>query len=776
MKTRYKEIFIDFFIIFLISIFALRSIFSDYYYFIFGDYTETIGETWNLYLNLNNGSFSIWLDKFMYPSYPIYKITLALLAYFLNGNIILATKYYMFFIFFLSGISMYIAGRVIIKNRFGALIASIGYIFSYFILSELVSSHWNIEFITLPITFGAFYLLVNNEFKNRYFFAMVLGMSASALYYETGYQLMIFLFISAIIYSFFKKDWRPVSYTIFSIILALLITAPITLPMIDNFTKKDVRFLAYDEQMSAVKRFSIPFDTLFPDIERYLNIHTNPPEMHGTYGIISDTPYPSYALSYSLIFLAFLYIIYIYSKLKIEDKEISLILFFSFILFLLISQGSYLRWFYDLLYSYLPFFKSTRVPIRFLFISIFALSIIAGFGASTVNNSIKNKLKIFPILLFIIIFIDIYSSTGYLATFGVDKDNLLHEENGLKIYGTKWITRDPITEDNRPFRYFGIQDNFIMSSDNIQSITDIIKIYRSMESGKEFIAYPTDYYGAARLGGTGIYLHNRKMISKHPGSFTAKGYAPLSKSIFISFDTGNVTEIANKMLLMNAGYIIVHDWPILSKVGLTSQGMLIENLNRSPYFKEIIKGEYDYLFEYNNSLGNVWAGEIDENFDPLVDNSVEISNIKYNTGHITFNTYSQKSSSIIVNEPYYIGWKAYVNRNETNISNDKFFMKLPIGVGVNEVKLEYDKYSYKPYFISYLTFILLYFSIIYLIFRKTIILIIAIPVFMISIIGNNFISETIIALSQWISIILCMYITLYNHLELYDKDNEGMMT
>lgn len=176
-----------------------------------------------------------------YPQFSYYTTILIFkVVKLFGGSIIVAVKIFEFLLVFLSGIFIFKFVNKVFDNRDSALISSIVYMSSPYLLTDVFARFSYAEmaiFLFIPIIMLAIYYLFHDEHKkfSIYFIIGYVGMINSHLVLTVYFSIfLLILFLLNI-----KKIWKKekILYLIGSSIIVLLITSPFWVPLLEHKLK-----------------------------------------------------------------------------------------------------------------------------------------------------------------------------------------------------------------------------------------------------------------------------------------------------------------------------------------------------------------------------------------------------------------------------------------------------------------------------------------------------------------------------------------------------------
>lgn|GEM_PF-1077107 len=303
--------------------------------------------------------------------------------------------------FIIAGTGTYIFCRYIGLKKWGSLISSIIFIFSGIAISRIYAGHLpNFDAISLmPLSF----LLLDIALKkNKVFYGAIAGVPIGLQFLAGHLQFSLYstlglgiYFLLRTFFTFLKnKSFRNLAKYLLIFLTALTVGA--LLSMIQ--TLPSLEFSKYSTRYGGV---SYKFATSYSFPPEHL-ITFFAPEIFGT---PLDNSYWGGRNFWELCVYTGIFPIILVITSLITDLDEKRILFLSIAVFtILFALGSNTSIFF-IFYNYVPPFNYFRMPSTILFVSVFALSILAGFGAQSIVGKMNetNKEKLFYLVKFFVI-------------------------------------------------------------------------------------------------------------------------------------------------------------------------------------------------------------------------------------------------------------------------------------------------------------------------------------------------------------------------------------
>ena len=398
MKKKYEYIFVLIPTLFVLFILFNKFMFGEFV-FMSGDSLAPQAVKQAIY-NVKNqtGLFPYWFP-FIFSGMPTVHSLLNTNDYYLPHLVInylfnLGMPWFWNFIFhyLFASIGMYKFLRYLKQSQLIAIIFSILFTISPYMIAYLVHGHGS-QIMTaayIPwIMLFLFRLFSKKTIINFSLFALLIGFQLLRghiqIVYYTWIMIGFYLFINAIFYyqenKQIKKYFYNNSIILLSLFLGFLTSLKIYFPILNysNFSTRGAENGGFGIENATQWSLNIKESLTFIL-----------PYAYGFggkdyWGFLPMTDFPNYI---GLIVLCLAILGLIKSDLKKENKVFFLtLIIFSFLL----SLGKNFIFFYNIFYSYLPYFSKFRVPIFILIIMQFCIYVLAACGLSKLNQIIKNK-------------------------------------------------------------------------------------------------------------------------------------------------------------------------------------------------------------------------------------------------------------------------------------------------------------------------------------------------------------------------------------------------
>ncbi len=399
MKNIYENIFVLIATLFILFILFNKFMFGEFV-FMSGDSLAPQAVKQSIY-NIKNqtGLFPYWFP-FIFSGMPTVHSLLNTNEYyfphlFINYLYDLGMPWFWNFIFhyLFASIGMYKFLRYLKQSKIVALIFSILFTISPYMIAYLVHGHGSQIMTASYIPWIMLFLFKLHSKKNIInfsFFALLIGFQLLRghvqIVYYTWIMIGFYLLINSIFYyrenKKIKKYFYNNSIILLSLFLGFLTSLKIYFPIL-NYSKFSTRGAEGGGfGIEQATQWSLNFKESLTFILPYAYGFGG----KDYWGFLPMTDFPNY-IGIIILFLAVLGLIK--SDIKKENKVFFLVLIiFSFLL----SLGKNFMFFYNIFYSYLPYFSKFRVPIFILIVMQFCIYVLAACGLSKLVQLIKNKI------------------------------------------------------------------------------------------------------------------------------------------------------------------------------------------------------------------------------------------------------------------------------------------------------------------------------------------------------------------------------------------------
>ena len=604
-----------------------------------------------------------------------------------------AFNYYIIVHLFIGFCFFYLFIRETGLTRKAALISSVSYCFGGYTLSSINTLNNLTTAVWLPAILWSFTYAVKKRNKSGYFLcAIFLAMSV------LGGEPQLFIMSAGLFFlygvSHFSHKDSFKDFLKMPLLILLLLTAATALTVVQTgplFSDYRLSIRAGGIPYSEALKHSLDFSMLKhliiplrfpPDFVFNRNItETLFPEQGNIPWLL--TVYPGMAI----LPLALLSIFSNFSKKKLIFW---LIIFFSGLIFALGKNTPA----YHLIFLCLPVF---RFPEKFVFLSNFALMVIAAYGIQVLADSVKKINKKYYLIipcLFVILTGDLYFSHKYL-----------NPPVNASSYNSNHELLKPVLEDSDIFRvYIDPEINNTASSND--SIFD-----HHFRWQKFLMPNIGTIRGISHAGGvTGLEMRYQYLITEILN-------APWKEKIQF-------------LKLTNTRYIVS-----------------LKNLTEIPVLKDQVEKVNDLIYKIRNPLPRSWIAGNLENFktgtvEELINNSFNpyltaitkgditekynkpyfnnVDKISFPTGsHIHIETKISRPGILVLSESSYPGWEVYVNGEKRDcLWLDLLFQGVELEQGEHKIDFIFYPKNFICYsVISLFSISLLVFIWLYILFR-----------------------------------------------------------
>ena len=609
--------------------------------------------------------------------YPLSILNL-IIPFPLSFNIFIVVHFFLGFCFF------YLFIRSIGLSFTTGIVTSISWCYGSYTISSINILNNLSTLIWLPAILWS-YNKAHSSGKNSFYFLTIFFICISIL----GGEPQIFIFIVSLffLYSLFfteiqKKPCpfykRPLFLSLILIICGILLSSlQIGMTYTDYSHSIRAGGLTYKE----VSEFSLsPYmlkNLLFP-IRFGPDFIMNTDPLNRYYPSQAEIPwlltlYPGFIITIMAIYG----ILFSFSK-----KILFWLILFIFWTLMALGSATPLHYYF---YKLFPFF---RFPVKFYFLSSFAILVISGYGIDNFINFLKNKnirINIVSAFFILVIFADLYSAHWNLNPV-VDTE----------FYNIHHSMLDPVYKDRDMFRIYSDPDS-VGKNDTGGSILDHHFKWQLMQ-------YPNlgILNGLQNIGGAPVI----ELIYQH-----------------------SITELLEK------------SWPDKIKfLKIANVKYIISNrpLHLMPELKGQIIQENPLLFRISDPMPRAWitgkltrtkGGKIeellDDSFDPrynsLSDRDLilslnptyqKVDNIEYSAnGKIRIKCTTQENGILVLSEAAYPGWRVFVNGEEREcLWLNLLYQGVVLDKGANDIL-----FLFKPYKIYLLTSLQVFFTLCFII-------------------------------------------------------------
>lgn len=371
-----------------------------------------------------------------YPKLPHYfTAVINLFVGHFNVSVIYSLKISHIIASFLSAIFMYKLLNLLFKNKQISLLGSVFYItMPYFLNDIYVRGAYNESFIFIfmPIILIGLLNLLNGDIKKFYlnFIIGYIGMINSHLVLSVYFTIPILVYLLVNIKKILIKG--RIKHLIMASLVILIFSAPFMILMVQHKNLGIYGVFNSDlvhANSDAVKRFSLSLsDYIIPRVKAYDN----------TYYFVN------------IVVLVF-FLFGIINLIKNEKNKSIKYNIYGIIMFLLFSVLLSLKYFP---YQYLPkLLLSIQFGFRCMSFSIFAISIIAGYGLSFICNNYKKFVLSMAVLFSCIVALFFINKTNFIGISNISWDKYA----GMGAQ-KEYLTKNSLDNIN----YFDKRDNNIV--------------------------------------------------------------------------------------------------------------------------------------------------------------------------------------------------------------------------------------------------------------------------------------------------------------------------
>ncbi len=674
------------------------------------------------YSVIGNGDFPYW-NSFMFSGYPLAANPQFALFYPLNFLFLVLPTYLAFgysylLHIFLGGLFMYLLVRYIGLDRVCAFVSAIVFMFSAFLITHIYAGHYSMicAAIWIPLIFLLFEMALS---KKSLFYGLLTGAILGIQLLAGHFQISYFTLIALAFYLLFKcflilrqeRDYKKIGRPLLIFVLVLIVGIALSaIELIPTYG-----FSLYSTRAGGMSYEAATSFSMNPGLLTLLlsNPWAGPSWVSGDMPISGFWEYSSYIGILPLVLI--LFVIYF----KGNNRYIQFFGLLS-IISVFLALGKYFPP-YWLIYKAAPGFDMFRVPARFIFLFIFAASILAGFGFNYLRGDLTQQQKsdiwkIAMVLALLAIFISIVAIFVVNSPFPIWKSMIVLALL-LLVSVAIIILR---LKSKVPTKYFNIVAVvFIITNLWFCHMSFIdVKPPSEVYSTPPYVKYLQENSAGYRVyDPENIILKNHLMVYGVP---EINGYDATILNYYSEFlgnDSGQagfqhesvssavgISSLGIKLGLLNAKYV-------LSLEPLTDNDYKLVYNDGSVYIYEYLrvlpKAFIVHKAEVITSEDDILARLNDKKFDPkeyviLEDGSgnVALNNNgdfeeeridRYSPNEIIVKTESEHPGFLILSEVWYPSWKVYVDGKLSEVlKTDYTLMSVYVGSGNHTVQFVYD--------------------------------------------------------------------------------------
>lgn len=740
-------VLVFFSLLFLFLLYFKSIIFSDYFFVNDGTIPDYFTVTnWNP--NLFSG-YPLSSDSGFQAFYPLKIIIYKILK--LDFNFFIVSGY------FLMACFTYTYVYYLTELKSAALVSAIIYSFSGYAFSELVhATHFMHAICWMPLI-----LLSFEKLKKQFSLFWALAGSLAIFMSMTGGFIQLSLAMFPVLVSYALICWYSnktiQQFFVYSatIVGGYLMSAPVIVSgfILSLFSGR--AHLSWDFFCSYIVEFKQLLLFFFP----YL--------MGGYYGIFQSPIFGNWEIVGNHGFVGFLcFLLAMIGLLKSPShlKKLACFWFFFAFFAVIVSLGSEIPFFYNLLYN-IPVVNNFRAPERYLFIFAFGISVLAGFGIQAIlNGAINTKTQKNTTMIFAFLFMSLLVASMVLIY-----PSLIQEAQSKAIQLVQWYENPAVVIPifwmfgdlialwlflNFP-KNLACKAIFLTTACGELLFTAYFSYWHDGPS-KEAFFHPPAYISHLR---SDLNITNQRFLKMQLVSDTlspylffnaplyynlpsAGGYAPLAlikyqnflsitnygayykqdnlnndqainiagiKYLFTTIDSpSNAQWFADKKqfkLHDTIGNTVVYEnMHVLPRAWFVNKLVV---LPKTEMLQVVHSGKFTDQTSFNPKHTALLEHPLDINLD--VDDTAIATIKKINSNKVSIITQTKKQQFLVLSDVYYPGWKVFIDNKEHKIYPTNYiFRGLLVPAGKHLVEFRYQPwYLYMSYTISGVTFCLL---------------------------------------------------------------------
>jgi len=357
-------------------------------------------------------------------------------------------------------------------------------------------------------------------------------------------------------------------------------------------------------------------------------------------------------------------------------------LFWS-ILTLVLSFGTH--WpVYNFYYYYVPTGDWFRLPLRFLWLSIFSISVLAGIGSETMSKKLQQKCGVKVALLsmvLVIITMDLfYANVHVYYHHPQEKPEIFqrHSDAGRFLRKNQGLYRTYISNHGWDFSLsprFGSLEKVYVINDysplTMASYRDVIgAVLKKERISKDAFFYGSYALGTNRRSKRLLDLFGVRFIIEKNIRVFGSGHPKWTRLVY---KQGKLRIYENPSAMPRS--FVVYDTEVIS--------------DRKKILKRLTEPSFSprrgVILEKDSGL-NIKKGRA----------FTKVSKIDYAPERIRVTTKTSKNGILVLTDFYYPGWKAYVDGKEVRILRANYlFRGVPLKAGRHIVEFVYDPSTFK---------------------------------------------------------------------------------
>lgn len=610
--------------------------------------------------------------------------------------------------FFMAGLFMFLFCRSLELDSYSSLFSAIVFIFGGAFAGRLIHITMICSATFLPLIFWTINLFFK---KKKLKFIFLIGLEMGASFLPGHPQIAVYIILVAMFYFLYnaifieKINFKLDTVKKYGILIILILITAIGISAMQNLPTKELTGLTtrsngmrYVDARNISLDFNHFITYIFPFFFGF------PHQVAGKVGYWGKGSFWELSIYLGIIPLCLFFAVFY----RLKDKRVLFFLFLT--LFSLLAALGKKTFFFFILFYLIPPLRYFKDPCRFVFISSFAMAILAGLGLSFIssdNDLIKRLFKFIKKAFFIILGVTVV----FNIVFYFLKDLIIHGSH--KVYlGFKGLSLNDIYVQ-MPFVFFislmiilwakkvgkiqktlffgliifiTIIDLFILNfSHNIPQDSSIVKLSPQSvnflkQDNSMFRVYqigPDFPYGTDKQDGRDkvpFFVNWGVPSANVAGPLLIKGYFNAYSNIYNSyFNKTDINLNDDVFSLCNVKYF-------------TSAIKLAKEKDKLVFDDGVVAVYKNPKFTPRIYFLNPSRSAYDYNSDIKV--------LKYLDNELSLEFKNKNPGFLVVSDTFYPGWKAFIDGNESKIVRINSIMRsVFVKSGAHRISFLYDPIS-----------------------------------------------------------------------------------
>lgn len=541
--------------------------------------------TYNYKSAFEHGTLPFW-TPYWYSGQPLFGdgqvffLNLTHIFMILLGNIFLAINLSTLVYFFIGGLGMYLLTNHLVGSRSAAFISAAIFMFNGLIYGFITGGNPSIlePYSLMPLIFLC--ILKARKADNPVNYSILAGILLAFQIFSGGAQIFIYTILLIGLYfsvSAISRNFKPnlTKLLIIGTVIAIVFFGVAAVKLLPGFD-----FIKKTNRASGVsyQEYAGGDHFVFRDFFKT---------------IVFDKPYSGVYIGITAFVLSL-------ASLALWKKRMVFFLFFTSVFILFLGSGGFIA---KLFYDYVPVFSQTRHIGRSLFIFVFTVSLLAGYGFNYISNLLKrkfvnlNKTKtIFFFIILLLILVELVAAKGLPKGFSI-RDQL--EQNELARYlqqqkGKFRITTFDVTDEvsfyaSSYYAQYGLETISGGGGVWFNDFTTYTAVARNYNASKLLGLLNLKYATSAEMADAPGFRHVKKFEECIPCNESGWTYWIDGPYLYENED------FLPRYYFVNNSVLIVGD---SSQAQQLAYGILL-NKNFNPKTTAIIQGKYGSLENYD---------------------------------------------------------------------------------------------------------------------------------------------------------------------------------